>query len=81
MSEVMGEATKPSSGDYIAVKALENGVTVIGVTRGAENRFLHTEKLDEGEVWIAQFTEHISAMKIRGAALVYTKHGEIRSGR
>ena len=33
--------------DYIAVKALENGVTVIGVTRGAENRFLHTEKLDE----------------------------------
>lgn len=70
-----------AAGDYIAVKALENGVTVIGVTRGVENRFLHTEKLDEGEVWIAQFTEHISAMKIRGRAVVYTRHGEIKSGR
>jgi len=70
-----------SNGEYVVVKALENGVTVIGVTRGAENRFLHTEKLDEGEVWIAQFTEHISAMKIRGAASVYTRHGEIKSGR
>ena len=67
--------------EIIAVKALENGVTVIGVTRGAENRFLHTEKLDEGEVWIAQFTEHISAMKIRGSATILTKHGEIKSGK
>ncbi|MDD4160685.1 MAG: trp RNA-binding attenuation protein MtrB [Synergistaceae bacterium] len=72
---------RPAGGEYIAVKALENGVTVIGVTRGAENRFLHTEKLDEGEVWIAQFTEHISAMKIRGMASILTKHGEIRSGK
>ena len=70
-----------AGGDYIAVKALENGVTVIGVTRGAENRFLHTEKLDEGEVWIVQFTEHISAMKIRGSAVILTKHGEIKSGK
>lgn len=75
------ETRSSSNGEYVVVKALENGVTVIGVTRGAENRFLHTEKLDEGEVWIAQFTEHISAMKIRGAASVYTRHGEIKSGR
>ena len=68
-------------GEYIAVKALENGVTVTGVTRGAENRYLHTEKLEEGEVWIAQFTEHISAMKIRGHAKVITAHGEIESGK
>lgn len=66
-------------GDYIVVKALENGVTVTGVTRGAENRFLHTEKLDDGEVWVAQFTEHVSAMKIRGAAKIYTRHGELDS--
>ena len=66
-------------GEYIAVKALEN--TVTGVTRGAENKFLHTEKLEEGEVWIAQFTEHISAMKIRGRARVITAHGEIESGK
>ena len=77
-SESEGRLT---GGDYISVKALENGVTVIGVTRGAENRFLHTEKLDEGEVWIAQFTEHISAMKIRGSATILTKHGEIKSGK
>ena len=67
--------------DYIAIKALENGVTVTGVTRGAENRFLHTEKLEAGEVWIAQFTEHISAMKIRGRAKVLTAYGEIESGK
>ncbi len=70
MSQNDSEA-RLAGGDYIAVKALENGVTVIGVTRGAENRFLHTEKLDEGEVWIVQFTEHISAMKIRGAATLF----------
>ncbi len=69
------------AGDYIAIKALENGVTVTGVTRGAENRFLHTEKLEEGEVWVAQFTEHISAMKIRGRAKVLTAYGEIESGK
>lgn len=68
-----------AGGDYVVIKALENGVTVTGVTRGAENRFLHTEKLDEGEIWIAQFTEHVSAMKIRGAADVYTKHGVFTS--
>ncbi|MEG1823653.1 MAG: trp RNA-binding attenuation protein MtrB [Cloacibacillus sp.] len=67
--------------DYITVKALESGVTVTGVTRGAENKFLHTEKLEQGEVWIAQFTENISAMKIRGHAKVITAHGEIESGR
>ena len=67
--------------DCIAVKALENGVTVTGVTRGPENKFLHTEKLEEGEVWLAQFTEHISAMKIRGRAKIYTSHGEIESGK
>lgn len=67
--------------DYIVVRALEPGVTVTGVTRGAENRFLHTEKLEEGELWIAQFTENISAMKIRGHATVLTAYGEIESGK
>jgi transcription attenuation protein (tryptophan RNA-binding attenuator protein) len=67
--------------DYVVIKALENGVTVIGLTRGQETRFAHTEKLDEGEIWIAQFTEHTSAIKIRGRSEVYTKHGLIHSGR
>lgn len=81
MSQNNDKNHETAGGDYIVVKAMENGVTVIGVTRGPENRFLHTEKLDEGEVWIAQFTEHVSAMKIRGAARIYTKHGELESDR
>lgn len=76
-----GERSNTTGGEYVAIKALENGVTVIGVTRGLENKFLHTEKLDEGEVWLAQFTEHISAMKIRGHAEIITKYGEILSGK
>lgn len=69
------------SADYVVVRAEENGVTVIGLTRGSETRFSHTEKLDEGEVWISQFTENTSAVKVRGAATIYSKHGVIRSGR
>lgn len=76
----MGQDSKVN-GEYIAVKALESGVTVTGVTRGAENKFLHTEKLEAGELWIAQFTENISAMKIRGRAKVLTVFGEIESGK
>lgn len=67
-------------GDYIMVKALENGVTLIGLTRGQNTKFHHTEKLDKGEVMIAQFTEHTSALKIRGRAKVYTKHGQLETG-
>lgn len=52
--------------DFIIIKALEDGVTIIGLTRGKETKFSHTEKLDEGEVYVAQFTEHTSAIKIRG---------------
>lgn len=65
--------------DYIVIKALEDGVNVIGLTRGADTRFHHSEKLDRGEVLIAQFTEHTSAIKVRGRALIQTNHGEIHS--
>lgn len=66
--------------DYIVIKALEDGVTIIGITRGKDTRFHHTEKLDKGEIYIAQFTEITSAMKIRGKASLYTKHGIVESG-
>ena len=69
------------SGDYIGVRALEDGVTIIGLTRGKDTRFHHTEKLDRGEVMLFQFTEHTSAMKIRGKAELFTKHGMIKSGK
>ena len=66
--------------DYIVVKAEENGVNIIGLTRGKDTKFHHTEKLDKGEIYIAQFTENTSAMKIRGKASVYTKHGVVKAG-
>lgn len=66
-------------GEYFIIRALDNGVQVIGMTRGQETKFHHTEKLDRGEVMIAQFTEHTSAMKIRGRAVLYTKHGVINT--
>ncbi|MBP3453804.1 MAG: trp RNA-binding attenuation protein MtrB [Clostridia bacterium] len=69
-----------ATGDFIVVKALENGVNLIGMTRGRDTRLLHTEKLDAGEVIIAQFTENTSAMKIRGRAEIYTRHGKVTSG-
>ena len=63
--------------DYIVVKALENGVTIMGLTRGKDTKFHHSEKLDKGEIMVAQFTEHTSAIKIRGKAEVLTGHGRI----
>lgn len=70
----------PVTGDYVVIKALEDGVSIIGLTRGQTTKFHHSEKLDRGEVMIAQFTEHTSAMKIRGWAEVITAHGRLISG-
>ena len=75
------EESRSTMADYLVIKAEEDGVTVIGLTRGPETRFMHTEKLDEGEVWISQFTEHTSAVKVRGLSTIVTKHGVIKSGR
>ena len=63
--------------DYVVIKAKAGGVQVIGLTRGAETRFNHLEKLDKGDVMVCQFTEYTSAIKVRGSALVYTRHGII----
>jgi transcription attenuation protein (tryptophan RNA-binding attenuator protein) len=68
-------------GEYICILAKEDGVNIIGMTRGRDTKFHHTEKLDEGEVMIAQFTENTSAIKIRGKARIFTKYGELTSGK
>ncbi|MXQ52254.1 trp RNA-binding attenuation protein MtrB [Shimazuella alba] len=65
--------------DYFVIKAKENGVNVIGLTRGKDTRFHHSEKLDKGEVMIAQFTEHTSAVKIRGKAEIITPFGTVET--
>lgn len=65
--------------DFIVIKAQQDGVNVIGLTRGDHTKFHHTEKLDAGEVLVAQFTEHTSAIKIRGDAEIHTSHGVVKS--
>ena len=65
--------------EYVVIKALDNGVAIFGLTRGKDTKFHHSEKLDKGEIMIAQFTEHTSAIKIRGRAEILTKHGKIRT--
>ena len=65
--------------EYIVVKALESGVNIIGLTSGKDTKFHHTEKLDKGEVFLAQFTDVTTAIKINGAAEIYTKHGKLMS--
>lgn len=73
------EEKQALTGEYVVIKAIEDGVHVIGLTRGSDTRFHHSEKLDRGEVMIAQFTEHTSAIKIRGHARVITSYGELES--
>lgn len=67
------------TGDYVVIKAKDAGVTIMGLTRGQDTRFHHTEKLDKNEVLICQFTDHTSAIKIRGKAQVLTRYGEIHT--
>lgn len=70
---------EPSTGRYIVVKALEDGVTIMGLTRGRDTRSHHSERLDAGEVMIAQFTELTAAIKIRGKAEIHTDVGRVDS--
>ncbi|WP_100010792.1 trp RNA-binding attenuation protein MtrB [Lentibacillus sediminis] len=65
--------------DFFVIKALEDGVNVIGLTRGTDTRFHHSEKLDKDEIMIAQFTEHTSAVKVRGKAIIQTSHGQLEN--
>jgi transcription attenuation protein (tryptophan RNA-binding attenuator protein) len=67
-------------GRYIVVKALEDGVTIMGLTRGRDTRSHHSEKLDRGEVMVAQFTDLTAAMKVRGRAEILTDVGRVESG-
>ena len=73
-------AERPQEGRYIVVKALEDGVTIMGLTRGRDTRSHHSEKLDRGEVMVAQFTDLTAAIKIRGRAEILTDTGRVTSG-
>jgi len=67
------------TGDYVVIKAKDSGVTVMGLTRGQDTRFHHTEKLDKNEVLICQFTDHTSAIKVRGKAQIMTRYGIVHT--
>jgi transcription attenuation protein (tryptophan RNA-binding attenuator protein) len=69
-----------SGGRYIVVKALEDGVVVMGLTRGRDTRSHHSERLDVGEVLVAQFTELTAVIKVRGRAEILTDVGKLASG-
>ncbi|MCL2433745.1 MAG: trp RNA-binding attenuation protein MtrB, partial [Clostridia bacterium] len=62
-----------------AVKAISDGVSVIGISRGQISKLQHTERLERGEVMVAEFTEAISAVKIRGHCRVFTPYGEFET--
>ncbi len=82
MERVGGTVTEDeeASGRYIVVKALEDGVVIMGPTRGKDTRSPHSERLVAGEVLVAQFTELTAAIKIRGKAEIMTDVGKVASG-
>ncbi len=69
-----------ATGRYVVVKALEDGVVIMGLTRGKDTRSHHSERLDAGEVLVAQFTELTAGIKIRGKAEILTDMGGLESG-
>ena len=79
MGDTVSEDEEPT-GRYIVVKALEDGVVIMGLTRGKDTRSHHSERLDAGEVLIAQFTELTAAIKVRGKAEIMTDVGNVESG-
>ena len=76
----MSEEEDAPAGRYVVVKALEDGVTIMGLTRGKDTKSHHAERLDAGEVLVAQFTELTAAIKIRGRAEILTDVGRLVSG-
>jgi len=79
VGESVSEDEAPT-GRYIVVKALEDGVVIMGLTRGKDTRSHHSERLDAGEVLIAQFTDLTAAIKVRGKAEIMTDVGKVESG-
>lgn len=78
-AEGAGGGERVLAGRYIVVKALEDGVTIMGLTRGRDTRSHHSERLDAGEVLVAQFTDLTAAIKVRGRAEILTEVGKVSS--
>ena len=76
----VSEEEPSARGSDVGGKEVEDGVVVMGLTRGKDTRSHHSERLDEGEVLVAQFTELTAAIKIRGKAEILTDVGKVESG-
>ena len=74
-----GADGRSPGGRYVVVKALEDGVIIMGLTRGRDTRSHHSERLDAGEVLVAQFTDLTAAIKVRGRAEILTDVGRVTS--
>jgi transcription attenuation protein (tryptophan RNA-binding attenuator protein) len=75
-----GAEVRATGGRYVVVRALEDGVIIMGLTRGRDTRSHHSERLDAGEVLVAQFTDLTAAIKIRGRAEILTDVGTVMAG-
>ncbi len=75
-----GSEPEAEAGGYVLIKALEDGVVIMGLTRGRDTRSHHSERLDRGEVLVAQFTSTTAAIKVRGKAQIHTMVGTVESG-
>ncbi len=75
-----GSEPETEAGGYVLIKALEDGVVIMGLTRGRDTRSHHSERLDRGEVLVAQFTSTTAAIKVRGKAQIHTMVGTVESG-
>jgi transcription attenuation protein (tryptophan RNA-binding attenuator protein) len=75
--DFIGDRNPVHGNPYIVIKAQEDGVRVMGLTRGLQTRVSHTEILSQGEVIVCQLTEYTSAFKIVGKAQVITPYGEV----
>jgi transcription attenuation protein (tryptophan RNA-binding attenuator protein) len=53
------------SRDFAVIKAVKNGVNIVGLSLNKGTRFHHSEKLDKEVTLSAQFTENTSAIKVK----------------
>mgnify|MGYP000644639313 CR=1 FL=1 len=66
--------------EYIVVKALENGVNIIGLQAARIQSFIIRRNLIRERIFLAQFTDVTNSNKdLNGAAEIYTKHGKLMS--
>ncbi len=78
-ASMSGSEPQEQAGGYVLIKALEDGVVIMGLTHGRDTPSHHSERLDRDEVLVAQFSTLTAAIKIRGKAEIHTAVGTVES--